>query len=103
MNRKLELGDVDYDNLQDLRIIKLTENKLKTQRRLSICSLLMIFLVISALILLPVPIDKIKALETIITTTIFALASIVGAFLGFSTWMTNKTEENHKDIYGSAN
>lgn len=95
MSRKLTPEDIDFESLDDALFIKSTEDKLKTQRRLAISSLLGTLLIVFALIYTPVPIEKITALSTIISTALLGLLSIVGGFLGFSTWMTSKSEQTY--------
>lgn len=56
----------------------------RNRRRMAYISLIAI-LVITFLCLFIVPLDRISANEMIISTVIFVLGSVVGAYLGFAT------------------
>lgn len=62
----------------------------KNRRRMAWISLLSILIVTVILLFGPISIERIKALSNTIEWFYFAMASIIGAYMGFTTWSSKK-------------
>ena len=58
----------------------------KNRRRMAWISLISMVLLTSALLFAPIPIERLKTLSGTIEWYYLSVASIVGAYMGFTTW-----------------
>ena len=69
---------------------KITEDRFKNRRRMAWMAITSMA-VYTAVILTPlIDIERIKSLENILDMFYIAMASIVGAYMGFATWASKK-------------
>jgi len=61
----------------------------KNRRRMAWISLLSILIVTAILLFIPISIERVKALSNTIEWFYFSMASIIGAYMGFTTWSSN--------------
>jgi len=82
--------DIDGDGRVTKMEEKITEDKFKNRRRMAWVA--MVCLVIYTAILFTPLVDsgRIKSLENILDMFYIAMASIVGAYMGFATWASKK-------------
>jgi uncharacterized membrane protein len=85
----MEQRDLDNNGIVDTVEQQLYERKAVNRRRMAWVAL--IAMIVTALLLMfVVPSDRITLLEEILAMYFIALGSIVGAYVGISTWMTKK-------------
>lgn len=68
--------------------LELREEKAETQKKMAIFALIMIAAIVIVLTGSWIPLDRIEAISPILSTSIYALAGVVGAFMGFTAWMS---------------
>jgi uncharacterized membrane protein len=89
MEDNMEQRDLDNNGIVDTVEQQLYERKAVNRRRMAWVAL--IAMIVTALLLMfVVPSDRITLLEEILAMYFIALGSIVGAYVGISTWMTKK-------------
>lgn len=74
------------DKLTARQEMELERNKWRGRRRMAGISLAAMILVMLALLFGPIPESRIKTLEEPIVWFFFSMASIIGAYMGFTTW-----------------
>ena len=62
----------------------------KNRRRMAWISLLSMIVVTAILLFAPISIERIKALSNTVEWFYFSMASIIGAYMGFTTWSSKK-------------
>jgi len=70
--------------------IELEKRKWSNRRRMAWLSFIAMMLVTAALLFAPISEVRIKTLSEPITWFYFAMASIIGAYMGFTTWASKK-------------
>ena len=75
---------------QELLELELREEKADTQKRMAWTALLGMILVTICLFFPIFPDSRIAALAELLGLFYIALAGVVGAYMGFTTWMTRK-------------
>lgn len=85
----MEQRDLDNNGTVDTVEQQLYERKAVNRRRMAWVALIAM-IVTAILLMFVVPSDRITLLEEILTMYFIALGSIVGAYVGISTWMTKK-------------
>lgn len=63
----------------------LTRIRWKNRRRMAWVSLISM-LVVTVLVLFYIPEERLKLLEEVITWFYFSMASVIGCYMGFTTW-----------------
>ncbi len=82
--------DIDGDGKVTKVEEKITEDRFKNRRRMAWMAITSMA-VYTAVILTPlINIERIKSLENILDMFYIAMASIVGAYMGFATWASKK-------------
>lgn len=82
--------DIDGDGKVTKVEEKITEDRFKNRRRMAWMAITSMA-VYTAVILTPlIDIERIKSLENILDMFYIAMASIVGAYMGFATWASKK-------------
>lgn len=82
--------DIDGDGKVTKMEEKITEDRFKNRRRMAWMAITSMA-VYTAVILTPlIDIERIKSLENILDMFYIAMASIVGAYMGFATWASKK-------------
>ena len=66
------------------------ERRWKNRRRMAWLSLISMVLVTVVLLFAPISIERIKTLSETIEWYYLSMASIVGAYMGFTTWASKK-------------
>jgi uncharacterized membrane protein len=89
MEDNMEQRDLDNNGIVDTVEQQLYERKAVNRRRMAWVALIAM-IVTSILLMFVVPSDRITLLEEILAMYFIALGSIVGAYVGISTWMTKK-------------
>ena len=85
----MEQRDLDNNGTVDTVEQQLYERKAVNRRRMAWVALIAM-IVTAILLMFVVPSDRITLLEEILAMYFIALGSIVGAYVGISTWMTKK-------------
>lgn len=83
---------VDIDNNGKLSKVEqtITEDRFKNRRRMAWVSMLSM-VALTVILVSPIVTDqRIKSLENILDMVYLAMASIVGAYMGFATWAGKK-------------
>ena len=82
--------DMDGDGKISKVEVNIAENKFKNRRRmawLAMCAMVGF----TALLMSPyITDDRIKALDSVFSTFYIAMASVIGAYMGFTTWANKK-------------
>lgn len=82
--------DLDGDGKVSEKEFELVERKTKAQRKMATSSLIAMF-IFTALLFFPVlPTERVTALSDVLGLFYIAQASIVGAYMGLSGWMSRK-------------
>lgn len=68
----------------------ITEDKFKNRRKMAWVSMISMTVYTAILLTPAIDIDRIKSLENILDMFYIAMASIVGAYMGFATWANKK-------------
>jgi uncharacterized membrane protein len=89
MKDNMEQRDLDNNGTVDTVEQQLYERKAVNRRRMAWVALIAM-IVTAILLMFVVPSDRITLLEEILAMYFIALGSIVGAYVGISTWMTKK-------------
>lgn len=69
---------------------KITEDKFKNRRRMAWMAITSMAIYTAVLLTPLIEIARIKSLENILDMFYIAMASIVGAYMGFATWASKK-------------
>ena len=84
----LEAADINNDGKIDKGEIVSVQNRFKNRRRMAWVSLYAM-LVVSAILMSPVVTDtRVEALSGVLDMFYFAMASVIGSYMGFTTWAT---------------
>jgi hypothetical protein len=67
--------------------------KWRSRRRMAGIALLAMILLMAALLFAPISESRIKLLEEPVTWFFFSMASVIGAYMGFTTWASKKKGE----------
>ena len=70
--------------------IDLEKRKWSNRRRMAWLAFISMILVTAALLFAPIEASRIKILSEPITWFYFAMASVIGAYMGFTTWASKK-------------
>ena len=70
--------------------IDLEKRKWSNRRRMAWFAFISMILVTAALLFAPIELARIKILSEPITWFYFAMASVIGAYMGFTTWASKK-------------
>ena len=70
--------------------IDLEKRKWSNRRRIALLAFISMILVTAALLFAPIEASRIKILSEPITWFYFAMASVIGAYMGFTTWASKK-------------
>lgn len=70
--------------------MEMERNKWRGRRKMSWTSLISMVFVTIVILLGPTSVEKLKILSEMITWFYFAMASIIGAYMGFTTWASIK-------------
>jgi len=62
----------------------------KNRRKMAWVALISMVLLMAALLFGPIPVERITALKEPITWFFFSMASVIGAYMGFTTWASRK-------------
>lgn len=82
--------DLNGDGNVSMKELELYAKKLETQRNLAVAAMIAM-LVVAILVLSPLISDsRVEKLEEILVWFFISQAGIVGAFMGFSTWLARK-------------
>ena len=79
---KIEILKKENNNIN----LKPQELRWKNRRRMAWISLISMILVTGTLLFVPIPIERLKILGETIEWYFLSMASIVGAYMGFTTW-----------------
>ena len=91
-----ELQERKYQSLSDMQNqeqttdVDLQRARWKNRRRMAWLSLITMIAVTFILLFAPIPEARIRVLSEPITWSYFALASVIGAYMGFTTWASRK-------------
>lgn len=80
--------DLNNDNKIDDRELKVVETRFKNRRRMAWVSLFSMILLTAFLLTPLISIERIQTLNGIMGSFYFAMASVIGAYMGFTTWAT---------------
>lgn len=90
LNKDGKLTDEEIAQQKELREIQLREEKAETQKGMAKTAMVSM-LVFTVLLFLPVFSDsRIEALADVLGLFYVAQAGVVGAYMGFTTWMSRK-------------
>lgn len=90
MSNERDILDLNNDGKVSRVEEKITEDKFKNRRRMAWLAMISMA-VYTAVLLTPVIEEtRIKSLENILDMFYIAMASIVGAYMGFATWASKK-------------
>jgi len=84
------LSTSDMQNQEVITDVELQKLRWKNRRRMAWLSLITMIAVTFILLFAPIPEARIKVLSEPITWSYFALASVIGAYMGFTTWASRK-------------
>jgi hypothetical protein len=79
-------GDGKMSNVE----IDITKNRFKNRRRMAWLAIWSMVVCTSMMLTDLIEIERIKAIDSVIEMFYIAMASIVGAYMGFTTWATKK-------------
>ena len=92
--KRMSTTPKDYDNdgvISDREIeLEIKLEKANGQLKLAVIALAALIIIFLVMMTPYVPIDRIVALSSIADVFFLGLASIVGAYMGFSAWMMKK-------------
>lgn len=69
---------------------EIERNKWRGRRTMAGISLAAMILVMASLLYAPIPESRIKVLEEPLTWFFFSMASVIGAYMGFTTWASKR-------------
>ncbi len=81
---KIDQADVDLLAASD------AHDKQETQRYMAICAFVLMVVITIVMCTPIIGEDRIKALSGLISSMYFALSSLCGAYMGFTTWANKK-------------
>ena len=89
------IKDIDGDGNVDADDIALQEasdahDKQETQRYMAICAFTLMVVITIVMCTPIIPDERVKSLSGLISSMYFALASLCGAYMGFTTWANKK-------------
>ena len=82
--------DIDGDGKVSKVEEKITEDKFKNRRRMAWTAMICLAVYTAILFTPLIDSERIKSLENILDMFYIAMASIVGAYMGFATWASKK-------------
>lgn len=82
--------DLNGDGNMSSVEIDITKNRFKNRRRMAWIAVWSMVACTTAMMTDFVDIERIKAIDNVIEMFYIAMASIVGAYMGFTTWATKK-------------
>jgi len=80
------MSENQIDEQTDLENLKLEKARWKNRRKMAWISLGSMIAVTGILIFAPISDTRLKAISEPITWFYFAMASVIGAYMGFTTW-----------------
>jgi len=90
MSDEQETIDVDNDGKITPMEIDLTKTRFKNRRRMAWLAMWSMVALTTILLSDFVSIERIKAVDNVFEMFYIAMASVVGAYMGFTTWATKK-------------
>jgi len=81
---KIDQADVDLLAASD------AHDKQETQRYMAICAFVLMVVITIVMCTPIIPDERVKSLSGLISSMYFALASLCGAYMGFTTWANKK-------------
>ncbi len=99
VNRDGTLTPDELQEAKELLALELQEQKADTQRRMAWAAMAAMIVFTVALFSPWVPETRVAAIGGVSDTFYIGCASIVGAFMGFTTWMANNRSES---LYGGS-
>lgn len=85
-----DIIDIDGDGRMTKVEEKITEDKFKNRRRMAWVAMICLAVYTAILFTPLIDSERIKSLENILDMFYIAMASIVGAYMGFATWASKK-------------
>ena len=70
--------------------VEMQKRRWKNRRRMAWTALVSMIFVTGVLLVVPIPDARLKVVSEPITWFFFAMASVIGAYMGFTTWATKK-------------
>ena len=89
-SRDTSYKDVSKSKEEQVTDIDLEKRKWSNRRRMAWLAFISMMLVTAALLFAPISEVRIKTLSEPITWFYFAMASIIGAYMGFTTWASKR-------------
>lgn len=83
----VEFTNVDLKRNEELLALDLREDKAETQRKMAKIAMVSMFVVLIVLLSPLIPDTRIDTVSEVLVWFFIAQASIVGAFMGFTSWM----------------
>ncbi len=90
MEEEKEQIDLNGDGKMSNVEIDITKNRFKNRRRMAWLAIWSMVACTSVMMTEFIDIERIKAIDSVIEMFYIAMASIVGAYMGFTTWATKK-------------
>jgi hypothetical protein len=90
MSNEKEILDLNNDGRISKVEEKITEDKFKNRRRMAWLAMVSMAFYTAVLLTPVIEETRIKSLENILDMFYIAMASIVGAYMGFATWASKK-------------
>ena len=81
---KVDQADIDLQQASD------AHDKQETQRYMAICAFTLMVVITIVMCTPIIPDERVKSLSGLISSMYFALASLCGAYMGFTTWAAKK-------------
>ena len=81
---KVDQADIDLQQASD------AHDKQETQRYMAICAFTLMVVITIVMCTPVIPDERVKSLSGLISSMYFALASLCGAYMGFTTWAAKK-------------
>lgn len=70
--------------------MEIERGKWRSRRKMAAIALIAMILLMAALLFAPISESRIKLLEEPVTWFFFSMASVIGAYMGFTTWASKK-------------
>jgi len=96
MDEEKEQIDLNGDGKMSSVEIDITKNRFKNRRRMAWLAVWSMVIFTAIMMSNLVDIERIKAIDNVMEMFYIAMASIVGAYMGFTTWATKKCIETSK-------
>jgi len=90
MDEEKEQIDLNGDGKMSSVEIDITKNRFKNRRRMAWLAVWSMVIFTAIMMSNLVDIERIKAIDSVMEMFYIAMASIVGAYMGFTTWATKK-------------